>query len=279
MKNTAPPTLLFIQPGASLKHKGREYVILHIVDLKTVLAREPSSGERVILKISDLGQTAEDQEAIPKRPIAAQERDLLEISEHDWSVAESMRKAIAPLLDKRSTRAEYTQVASQMGMSVATLYRRVANFKHTRQLSGLLPTVRPGGRGKGRLSADVEAIIRDCIDKYYLTDQRRTKSATIKEIRRLCANASLDLPAEGTILKRLDWIEETTRVKRRDGNKAARQYKPFVSPIPDVQWPLSLVQIDHTKLPVMIVDDVHRKPIGRRPLRGWRRPRTAAARR
>jgi len=263
MKKTAPPTVLFVKPGASLKHKGREYVILHIVDLKTVLAREPSSGERVILQISDIGQSIEDQEAIPKCPITTHSQDLLEISDHDWSLAETWRKAIAPLLDKRSTLAEYTQVANQMGVSVATLYRRVANFKRTRQLTALLPTVRPGGRGKGRISADVEVIIRDCIDKYYLTDQRRTKSATIKEIRRLCTNASLAVPSHLTILKRLDWIDETTRVKRREGNKAARQYKPFVSPIPDVHWPLSLVQIDHTKLPVMIVDDVHRKPIAR----------------
>ncbi len=259
------PAVLYLAKGATVTRGDREYVILHLVDLNSVLAREVSSGEKVILRLDELGEpapaTTADGEKEPHRPT---ERDLLDISDDDWAVAEIWREKIGPLLSQqRPTRAYYVEAAAELAVSVATLYRRVANYKNSGLLSAFLPTRRPGGQGKARLPDDVELIIKDRIEHFYLTDQKPTIEATTKEIRRLCSNAGLSLPSLNTVRLRIQWLDEKQRVKKRDGTKAARRFTPLKSPIPDASWPLALVQIDHTKMPVMIVDDEHRRPIAR----------------
>lgn len=87
---------------------------------------------------------------------------------------------------------------------------------------------------------------------------------TVSEIRRRCSNAGLRLPATNTIRTRLERTKGRKRTLLRHGEAAAyAMHDPSLGSIPDADWPLSLVQIDHTLLPVIIVDDVHRKPINR----------------
>jgi hypothetical protein len=77
------------------------------------------------------------------------------------------------------------------------------------------------------------------------------------------ANANLPLPAINTIRTRLGRTNGRERMKKREGDaKAHDLYDPIKGTIPDAEWPLALVQMDHTLLPV-IVDDVHRKSIRR----------------
>jgi transposase InsO family protein len=111
---------------------------------------------------------------------------------------------------------------------------------------------------------EVEAIIADCIVNFHDTEQSTSDAATAQEIRRLCSNANLPLPALNTIRARLIASNGRKRVAKRNGEAAAHdQFDPIKGSIPDSEWPLSLVQMDHTLLPVIIVDDVHRKSIRR----------------
>lgn len=261
----APPTVLYLTTGATVSRDGRDYVILHLVDINIVLAREVSSGEKVILRLDGLGAptgaatTDENKATTPPT-----ERDLLDVSDEDWSIAEQWRETVKPLLSHtRPPRAYYVDAAEKLEVSVATLYRRVSDYKKSGLLSTFLPTRRSGGHGKARLPDDVELIVRDRIDNFYLTDQKPSIEATAKEIRRLCSNANLRLPSFNTIRLRIEWLDDELRVRKREGAKAARQFAPLKGAIPDALWPLGLVQIDHTKLPVMIVDDEHRRPIAR----------------
>ena len=52
------PAVLYLAKGATVTRGDREYVILHLVDLNSVLAREVSSGEKVILRLDELGEPA-----------------------------------------------------------------------------------------------------------------------------------------------------------------------------------------------------------------------------
>nr|WP_279196389.1 transposase family protein [Ralstonia mannitolilytica] len=67
-----------------------------------------------------------------------------------------------------------------------------------------------------------------------------------------------------TIYRHLSWLDEQEALKRREGRRAAEQrFGVNKGSIPDAEWPLALVQVDHTLLPVIIVDEKHRKSIGR----------------
>ena len=257
------PIVLDIRRGSKLSSGGREYVVLRLVDLNLVLAREVASGESLLLRLGTLGAQVEPAGAMPPAP----EIDLESVPVEDWEEAEHRMNLIEPLMDSRArrTRADYAEVAGSASVSVATIYRWVAAFRGSGLLSSLLPVHRPGGQGKSRLNPDVLLIAENYIRTKHLTQQKQSVAHTAREIRRLCSAAGLEpLPAHTTIQRHIEWIDGKVRYEKREGTKAAREkYAIHKSPIPDAEWPLALVQIDHTLLPVIIVDDKHRRPINR----------------
>ncbi|WP_197342223.1 Mu transposase C-terminal domain-containing protein [Ralstonia solanacearum] len=258
------PTLLHVRKGSIVSHDGREYTVLRHADLNKVLAREEASGELVLLKLGSL--------EAPFRGASdpAERRDQVEledVSSEEWEIAQSRLQAIRPLLDQRRNRekADYVAAAANAGVSVPTLYNWLNAYLSSELLSSLLPTRKSGGRGRSRLSADVKLILDNYVQEHHLTKQKPSIAKTAREIRRLCHDAGIEpLPAVSTIYRHLSWLNEQESLKHREGRRAAEQrFRVNKGPIPDADWPLALVQVDHTLLPVIIVDDKHRKSIGR----------------
>lgn len=193
-----------------------------------------------------------------------QDIDLTELSQADWDIAQYRLDIIKPLLNRSARKHNVTVAASKAGVSPATIYRWVECYRNTRQLSSLLPTNSDGGAGKSRLSPEVEAIVDSCIHEFHLRTQRPTIAATVQEVRRRCSNAGLPLPAYETIRRRITWIDAREYTKQREGERRARsKHDPLKGKIQDAKWPLALVQMDHTLLPVIIVDDKYRRSIRR----------------
>lgn len=257
-------TQLWITKGATVSNEGRDYVILALADLNLVLAKDVESSERVLLKIGDLGppRVIGEAQAAPKAESA-----LLEVSDELWEIAEARRRLIDPLLGiyYQHAQALADQIAVTAGVSRATIYRWVAAFRNTGMLSSLLPQTRlRGGKAGSRISPDVEAIIKDAMESFHDTLQKPSIADTVSEIRRRCSNAGLTLPAINTIRARLTHSEGRERTRRREGVAVAHdRHDPIKGVIPDADWPLAIVQMDHTLLPVIIVDDKYRKPINR----------------
>jgi putative transposase len=114
------------------------------------------------------------------------------------------------------------------------------------------------------LSAEVDAVIDDAIQTFYLTRQRPRVSDLLKEIRRRCHASQLKPPGRKAVKIRLRAKPQSEIIARRLGRKAARdRFAPVVGSL-EPKWPLSLVQIDHTVVDVIVVDTVTRAPI-RRP--------------
>lgn len=258
-------TQLWLKDGATITNNDREYIILALADINQVLAKEVGSGEKVLIKIGDIG---------PPRAVGSPastptaQRELYEITQDDWRIAEERRNHIEPLLHlqpgKRNN-ALASKISLEAGVSRATLYRWAALFKETGLLSSLLPNYNArGGVGVSRLPPEVDAIILDVIENFHDTDQSPSIAATVEEVRRRCSNANLHLPSHNTIKARIAKSQGRERTASRKGDAAAHdQHDPIKGVISDADWPLSLVQIDHTLLPVIIVDDVHRKSIRR----------------
>ena len=264
MTNNKTPTQYWISKGATVTNDGREYVILNLADINLVLARDVESGTKVLLKIGDLGPPIlVTAQATPE----SAEAEFLDVSDFDWAVAQKRREWIEPLLlgHYQRSNALYDQIAATAEVSRATVYRWVSAYRLTGTLSSLLPLYRNrGGKAKARIAPEVETIIAETIKNFHDTDQHTSIAATVKEIRRLCSNAELKLPAINTIRTRLKQTNGPERTLLRYGAAVAHaKHQPIKGAIPDATWPLSIVQVDHTLLPVIIVDDKHRKSIKR----------------
>lgn len=258
------PVQLVIQKGATISSNGRQYIVTAIADINLVFARDIESKQKVLLKIGDIGTPRLVCKTESAPPV---ERDLSGVPEDQWNIANERRQLIEPLLNGyyRRSNGLVHQIAMRAGVKKSTIYNWLAAFRNTGLLSSLLPnTGERGGKGKPRIAPEVETVIRDCIENFHDTVQKHTIAETITEIRRRCSNAGLRPPAANTVRARLERTDGRERVSRREGQSAAHdQFDPIIGSIPDANWPLSMVQVDHTLLPIIIVDDIHRKSIRR----------------
>lgn len=200
-----------------------------------------------------------------KDGLAPSPPDLGTVSEASWRIAEARYAAIRPLLEsERRSAVDVERCARQSGVDRATLYRWLDRYQATGQCSALLPGNSKGGRGDSRLSDPVEALIAAVIDDHYLTAQKPSAAATYQELRRRCYQAGVAAPHINTLRARIARIAGPVRLRRREGTRAARdRHDPVVGAFPNADWPLAVIQIDHTPADVLVVDDRQRLPIGR----------------
>lgn len=259
--NQRASTLMTIAQGEMVSCNGIECVILKIIDLNKVLVRNIGANTTEVIEIRHLSPWV----ALNDGAVKKIEVDLSDVPEEDWDVARHRLDLITPLLARHERVVGLVEkISKESGYSVATLYRWRDIYRNTGLLSSLLPFKRDGGKGKGRMSDEVNAIIESTIENYYLTGQHRSLADTEREIKRLCDNANLPKPHWRTIKNRIDWKSERECFARRHGERAAQQiFDPDEGSITDANWPLALTQIDHTLVPVMIVHEVSRKSVGR----------------
>jgi len=253
--------VLDLRKGAVIEQNDQRYVITHTLSMSQMMVKHTTTGESMILDVSTLEP--------PKHATAAamprQDRDLAAVDQEEWAYAELIRDAVEQSLVAEHGSASYEQLADSVALSRAKFYKlRRRYLESGKLLSSLLHPKRVGGRGKTRLNEAVAAIIKEQIDTFYLTKQHPSDAKLIQEVRRLCTNAALPLPARTTVLRHLNWLDHKKRVSRREGAYAADQrFEPNEGSVPRTDWPLAVVQMDHTALPVLIVDDKYRKPINR----------------
>ncbi|MFA6412379.1 MAG: Mu transposase C-terminal domain-containing protein [Syntrophales bacterium] len=248
-----------IKPGAKVECSNVLYEITHIIDMESVIVKNPTNGEIKRLFIKDLQLPANKTDEEQPHP------DIAAVPDEDWIIAQKRLGHIIPLLNaERRTRSMVSEAAKKAGVDTVTVYRWLKRYNDSKLLLSLLPEEKSGGRGKSRLGKETEKIIEVTIEDYYLSKQKRTVQQTCDEVIQRCKNAGVPLPSSITIRRRISVLSEKERVKRRIGWQAARnKYEIIKGEFPGADYPLSVVQIDHTKLDIILVDDVDRLPIGR----------------
>ena len=250
---------LSIDRGSEVEANGKRYVITHVLTFDSVMAQDTETGQQQRLKIADLKPRRHDLDAPGIVP------DLSEFEDGNWEEARRRLGVIRPLLnDHRKSRAEIAQAAKELGVNPSTLYRWIRKYRSSGKLSSLLPSHSDGGRGKARIPAKTEEIIQLVIENFYLTKQQPTVRSAANEVARLCHASDIDTPHPNTVRARILAIAERTRFKRRSRVKLAREtFEARPGEYTEAQRPLAVVQIDHTKLDIILVDEEHRLPIGR----------------
>ncbi|HLQ58429.1 MAG TPA: Mu transposase C-terminal domain-containing protein [Gemmatimonadales bacterium] len=181
-----------------------------------------------------------------------------------WDEARRNLPVIRRLAENSArTRSDVLAAAAELGCGPTHAYALLRRYLADARLTSLLPR-RPGPeRGISLLDQEVDALISELIDTVYLTRQRPRLVHLVDEVRRRCMTAGLVVPSRKAISARLQMRPPREVVAKREGRKAARdRYLPAIGSL-EAHWPLSLIQIDHTLVDVIVVDSVTRTPIQR----------------
>ena len=182
-----------------------------------------------------------------------------------WSEAQRRQQIIAPLADQEEISHQAADDAGQqLGLSRRHIYELVRRY---RQSAGLLTDLAPGqssgGKGKQRLPDQVERIIRELLQKRFLTKQKRSLAAFHREVAQACKAQKLRVPARNTVALWIAGLDPLKVTRSREGQDAARDLQGTGGGPPAVTAPLEQVQIDHTVIDLIVVDERDRQPIGR----------------
>lgn len=197
----------------------------------------------------------------PKPPAVP---ELSEVDAAEWERARRRAEFIRPLAEvPRNSRARIEQVAAELGCKPALVYRLIARWRTNPRVTSLLPNARGRRQGASRKAPEIDELIRVVIDEVYLTRQKPTITHLVGEVRRRCRQAGLEPPSRSTVERRVAQRAPSEVLARREGRKAARdRFMPATGSV-EAPWPLSLVQIDHTLVDVIVVDTVTRLPVQR----------------
>jgi putative transposase len=193
------------------------------------------------------------------------ESGLLTMSNEVWEQARKRVQVIGPLAALGTVGHQAADdAAQQLGLSRRQVYVLV---RRCRQGAGLVTDLAPGqssgGKGKGRLLESVERIIRELLHKHFLTRQKRSLAMFYRFIVQACKAHSLPVPARNTVALRIARLDPVQMGRSREGPNAVRPLQSAGGTAPEILAPLDQVQIDHTVIDLIIVDECDRQPIGR----------------
>ena len=250
---------LKIKENEFAQYKNKIYKISSIIDFTYVIGINIETKRPKRLAIQDL------------KPISSNEiskdiaifKDIADYTDEEFKEIQEKYLAIQPLLSNNITREEIEEHSEKIGVHYTTLYRWLKKYKSTGTLAGLLP--RPSGRKKGetRLDYMVEEIMQKVIHTYYLTSQKPSIQAVIRKINIECKNREIKAPSKNTIRNRIHKLSEYEVLKKQGNRSTARtKFEPTPGKF-TADYPMQLIEIDHTPVDIILVDDDKREPIGR----------------
>jgi putative transposase len=254
--------MMTVVPDSKVEANGQAYRITHILDFEAVLAQNIETGRVERLFIKDLLPATNKKKLESEQ---STDKDLGLIQDKDWQEAQRRFSIIRPLLNiSVRTREMVAEIAETNKVHSTTIYRWIRTYENASRISALIPTKSSGGRGQSRLKPEVEEILKATIEDFYLSKQQRNMQHTCMEVERRCRNAGIEPPHSNTIRNRITALTDREKLERRRGKKAHREkYAPAINHFPGADYPLSVIQIDHTKVDIILVDEIDRRPIGR----------------
>lgn len=252
---------LIIKKGQEVAYHGERYRIQSPIDLEFVVLENMATHEKITAKIAEL----EPEVDLKKSNIRNNTTDLVLIADEDWEEAKRRETVLKPLATNKNCPLEAAKNAGkELGLSWRQIYNLLKRYRDfDQELLALIPQKSNGGRGKARIQFIAEQIIKDIVDSRFLTNQRVQISLIAEDIARACVRAGVNPPSQQTVRRRIENISDKYVAERQSARHASKQYSPVWGEFPKTDCPHTIWQIDHTKVDLIIVDDVFRKPIGR----------------
>ncbi|WP_433983196.1 DDE-type integrase/transposase/recombinase [Tunturiibacter empetritectus] len=243
--------VLNLYPGSVVGYKDRNWELIATFGTDRACVRSADRREKCMVPIADL-----------KPPLIVEEHGrqmALPLGGRDQTQAGKWMECIRPLRNPADrSRDLVLNRAAEYKIHPSTIYRRLAAWDLHGREEALVPLKSDGGRGKSRLRPDVDELITSSIECHYLNKQKLKIKDVAREVRRACDVAGLPAPHVNTIASRVHQVSAEVVARKRKGKKAAERFRPRPTKFEGATYPLSIVEIDHTKLDVILVDDIDR---------------------
>ncbi|MFN7703167.1 MAG: Mu transposase C-terminal domain-containing protein [Chryseotalea sp.] len=244
-----------IEPGLKVLVSGNKYQVLKRLSITSVIVKDEFDNEKIV-SIKDI------------TPLKNQKPDRIydALSAKNQKIAEERFDIIKPIIDAEIKDGSLIkEIAKKSNRHPATIYRWLNIYFEYQEMTALAPYFeKRGAPGKHKIEDQLELIIQECINKYYLNEERHRITYVYNEIKQLCRNISVKPPNINTVRNRIKFLDPYTVTSRRFGKKYAdSKFSTSDSKYEQAQYPLHIVEIDHTQLDIELVDEKYRKAIGR----------------
>jgi putative transposase len=250
-----------IKPGVVAAWNARTVVIISTLDGSSIRIRDIATGEQYDAPVEEL-------RGLPRS-------GCIENDEHRWALLRNSTRAEWKQARRRervlrrcltSDDNSFNRIAfacRSLNRSKRTIYRLLADYRAASQTTTLIQKHCGTPPASRRLSATREAIATRCIEQCFLRRPRATVTLVMEEVERQCRAAGVKVVSRKAIDIRIAALDPRAVTSRRHGNKAARTAFGPVGGYYDIRSPLDVMQIDHTRVDVIVVSEITRKPLGR----------------
>jgi len=193
------------------------------------------------------------------------ESGTIRCSDAAWAEARRRADVIGPIADQETVASTVAaEAALKLGLTERTIYTLIRRWRESSgSFLALIPVISNGGKGQARLPEEVERFVTLAISTIYLSKQRISIASLMKVIRAECRKAGFRTPATNTVRARIERLNPEKVTQKRQGQNAARRFQAVEGHFPATTRPFDAVQIDHTRVDIIVVDPYTRQPIGR----------------
>jgi putative transposase len=181
-----------------------------------------------------------------------------------WLVAGKRHAVLRPLIrKKRLSSTDVEEACIFLNISRPRFYQLLGRLRDNPEVATLVERQRGRRVGHGVFDADVEAAINAVITSRYLTREKTSISALTQDVALRCSQLGKKAPSRGAIAARITQLDLRKVIKAREGLKAANDKTRPIRGSLEAREPLQFIQMDHTLIDVIVVDEIERKPIQR----------------
>ena len=189
---------------------------------------------------------------------------LADVPEAVWREACRRETVLRPLsVDPRLSRQAVMDACARLQLGKSQVYELLRRYRVDPRTTSLIPASGGTPKGADRLAPEIAAIIERCIEQFYLTRQKLSGAALFDAVVHECRKTGLAAPSLNAVRRRVVRRSAIERVRAREGAAAAAQrFRPVLGSL-KTAWPLDVLQMDHTPMDLIVVDEAARRPIGR----------------
>ncbi len=186
------------------------------------------------------------------------------VSPEERERSTALNLQLQPYVNLRTVPKAVTQaIADAFGISTRQARRYLSAFRKDPRATTLIRGKRGRPTGTRCLAARVERIIQHVIAKHYARREKVSKQEVIDRVAALCRRKGVSPPHGDSVLSRIRAAEGYALSVKRQGSKRARQrWEPRTGSVGEL-YPLQVVQIDHTRVDVILLSADRLTQIGR----------------